>query len=99
MVREDVEKKLVRLPTEDVLLLQHLVDTGEFNSISDAILEAVYEFLESRIPKEERDKVLAAIDKKDIQIKELMDKNAKSVDDIVRDAVSEYVDSHMPPGG
>ena len=53
------ERVTIRLPSDTLALLQSLVDDGSFPSLSDAVITAVDDLIEARIPPGSAERILS----------------------------------------
>ena len=86
------ERVTIRIQSDKLALLQNLVDSGEFESISDAIREAMDEFVRSRFTPENIAKITVDLPRGNVTELENLIKEGDSVsiDDAIRNAVREY---------
>ncbi len=91
-----VEKITVRLSSETLDLLQQLVDSGEFSSLSDAVHHAVDELIESRRLDISADLPPIA-GPQDIEAL-IRDGDTQLLDEAIRNAVIERVRSKVSSG-
>ena len=86
------ERVTIRIQSDKLALLQSLVDSGEFESISDAIREAMDEFVRSRFTPENIAKITVDLPRGNVTELENLIKEGDSVsiDDAIRNAVREY---------
>ncbi len=92
MVAES-ERVTVRLASERLNALETLVESGEFDSISDAVRTAIDRFINERNAPDHIKKLNLDLPKGSmLRLEELVQAgDAVSVDDAVRNAVREYV--------
>ena len=96
---EPTEKVIVRLPQDTVIVLQALVDAGEYGSLSESVSDAIMRMVESRFtPREISKMVSERAREKPIDMEALLtDGDRESTDDAIRKAVRDYVRSTMGP--
>jgi len=98
---ERVEKLMVRLDSDTVILLQKLVDNGNYDSLSEAVAAAVNDMTRAKFTPKEIFAILQE-SKRDrpIDVNSLLsdnDNDRPETDDVIRKAVSDYVRSKMGP--
>jgi hypothetical protein len=93
------EKLMVRLDTDTVMLLQKLVDDGEYSSLSEAVATAVDRMIRSKFDREEILRVSKETNKSlTVNINSLLNvDDSAEMEKVIRKAVSEYVRSKMEP--
>jgi len=91
------EKIIVRLSPDTVLVLQSLVDKGEYRSLSESVADAIEQMIEAKFTPEEIEKIVSnRIREQPLRIESLLtDNNPESMDEAVRKAVRGYVRSRM----
>jgi len=91
------EKVVVRLTQDTIAILETLVDSGEYNSISEIIMSALSDFIGSKFTSNDIRQILEALpEKKDVGMEALMNNgNRTEMDEAVRSAVIEYVRDKM----
>lgn len=89
----DTERVTVRIPSETVNALQHLVESGEYSSLSDAVRAAINAFIEAQFAPDYIKKMTIELPKGNVvQLQELVKSgDSVSVEDAIRNAVREYV--------
>jgi len=94
---DQTEKIIVRLSPDTVILLQALVDRGEYDSLSESVADAINKMVESRFTKKEMAKLAKEHTKEQpLNMESLLsDGDPESMDDAVRRAVKEYVKTRM----
>lgn len=91
-----VERLSVRLTPDTMAVLQELVDSGEFRSISDAVARAIESFISSRFDDDEvRDIVRRQGSADAVPLDDLVMDGSTSLEDAVRDAVRDMVRSRI----
>ncbi len=96
---ESTERVTVRLSSDTLAVLRTLVDSGEYQNLSDILREAIEDFISIRFTPDNISKILVEIPKKRATELENLVKegDAVSMDDAVRNAVTEYIRSKMRP--
>jgi Arc/MetJ-type ribon-helix-helix transcriptional regulator len=86
------ERITIRISSQKSALLQAMVDSGEFQNISDVIRTAIDEFLQERSSSDNIQKVRVELPRaKVIELEALIkDGDSVSMDDAIRNAVREY---------
>lgn len=86
------ERVTIRVPSDQVILMQHLVDNGEYDNLSDVVRTALEEFMSTRFTPENVEKITIDFPKGNVLELESLVKNGDSVslDDAIRNAVREY---------
>ena len=87
------DRVTIRIPAETVHALQQLVKKGEFDTISDAIREAIDRFVDQKFAPDYIRKLMIELPKGNVvDLQQLVKKgDSVSVEDAVRNAVREYV--------
>ena len=92
----ELQKVTVRIPSETVVLLQELVDRGEFHSMADAVNHAVEDLVGSKFTPEDRIEIVSHSEDNVLEIGALIQGGADPLaGDEIRDAVRAYVRSRM----
>ncbi|MDR1405500.1 MAG: ribbon-helix-helix domain-containing protein [Candidatus Methanoplasma sp.] len=96
---DQAEKIAVRLTPDVMVVLQALVDRGEYNSLSETISDAIQKMIDSKFTPKEISKIQNEHKReKHFDIESLLtDGDTVSTDEAVRKAVTEYVRSRMDP--
>ena len=96
---ESTERVTVRLSSDTLAVLRTLVDSGEYQNLSEILREAIEDFISIRFTPDNISKILVEIPKKRATELENLVKegDAGSMDDAVRNAVTEYIRSKMRP--
>ena len=96
---ESTERVTVRLSSDTLAVLRTLVDSGEYQNLSEILREAIEDFISIRFTPDNISKILVEIPKKRATELENLVKegDAVSMDDAVRNAVTEYIRSKMRP--
>lgn len=91
------ERVTVRLPADKLQLLQSLVDNGSYDNLSDAIRDAVDQFLDNNFTPDNISKVTVDLPKGNVLELESLIRGGDSVsmDDAIRNAVREYTRSRV----
>ncbi|UAL07790.1 MAG: hypothetical protein KRP56_00535 [Candidatus Methanogranum gryphiswaldense] len=91
------ERVVVRLTPDTIAVLDTLVQSGEFSSLSDVIMGAIKDFISKKFTAEEISKVLEELpNKKIIDPESLMESGTPTdMDAAVRAAVGNYVRNRM----
>ena len=86
------ERVTIRITKEQLLLIQNLIDSGKFDTMTDVVKTALDEFLGKYFSPENIQKVTVDLPKGNmIQLEELVrDGDSISIDDAIRNAVREY---------
>ena len=94
---DPTEKIIVRLAPDKIVLLQALVNRGEYDSLSETVSDAINRMIESELTPDEVSKILKEHDMKtEIKMESLLAKgDPESMDDAVKRAVKEYVKTRM----
>ncbi|MBA3045422.1 MAG: ribbon-helix-helix domain-containing protein [Candidatus Thermoplasmatota archaeon] len=89
----DSERVTIRIPKDRLDVLQHMVETGQFPNISDAIRAAIDSFIDTQFTPDHIKKLTLELPKlHHVSLEELVHSgDAISVDEAVRNAVREYV--------
>jgi len=89
----DTERVTVRIPSDTVNALQHLVKNGEYSTLSDAVRAAIDVFIEAQFAPEYIKKMTIELPKGNVvDLQELVKSgDSVSVEDAIRNAVREYV--------
>jgi Arc/MetJ-type ribon-helix-helix transcriptional regulator len=87
----------IRLPSDKLTVLQSLVDSGEFDNLSDAVRAAVDAFVNARFTPENIAKITVDLPKGNVVALESLVKDGDSVslDDAIRNAVREYTRTRL----
>ncbi len=91
------ERVALRLTSETVVVLETLVDSGEFSDIHDVLMAALSEFISRRFKAEDIRRILdsfsnkASVDPESLMVAE----KQSDLDEVVRAAVGNYVRSRM----
>jgi len=98
---ESTERVTVRLSSDTLAVLRTLVDSGEYQNLSDILREAIEDFISIKFTPDNISKMMVEIPKKRATELENLVKegDAISMDDAVRNAVTEYIRSKMRPEG
>ncbi|MCL2032276.1 MAG: hypothetical protein FWH45_02435 [Methanomassiliicoccaceae archaeon] len=96
---DPTEKVIVRLPQDTVIVLQALVDRGEYDSLSESVSDAIRKMIESKFTPKEISKIVNEhAREKPINMESLLtDGEQVSTDDAIRKAVRDYIKSMMEP--
>jgi Arc/MetJ-type ribon-helix-helix transcriptional regulator len=96
---DPTEKILVRLTPDTMLLLQELVDRGDYDSLAEGVADAISKLVESKFTPEESAKYAKRhVLEKPLNMKALItDGEKESMDEAVRKAVRGYVRTRMGP--
>ena len=96
---DPTEKIIVRLTPDTIILLQELVDRGDYDSLSESVYDAIDKMIESKFTQKEAANIKKEHAKKEsLKMKSLLaDGDPESMDDAVRKAVKEYVRTRMQP--
>ncbi len=91
------DRVTVRLSAEQIALIQHLVDSGEFETVTDVVREAMDQFLSTRFSPENIRRITVEIPKDSaLKLETLVnDGDSVSFDDAIRNAVREYTRSRL----
>lgn len=91
------DRVTVRLSAEQIALIQHLVDSGEFETVTDVVREAMDQFLSTRFSPENIRRIMVEIPKDSaLKLETLVnDGDSVSFDDAIRNAVREYTRSRL----
>ena len=91
------DRVTVRLTAEQIALIQNLVDSGEFETVTDVVRAAVDEFMSKRFTPDNIRKVTVDLPTESaIRLESLVsDGDAVSFDDAIRNAVREYTRSRF----
>lgn len=93
---ENKERMTVRLSVETVVALKALVDRGDFKSVSHAVTEAIERLVAEKFDSEELSLIISDISEEDLE--DIIDeKQIDSMDEAIRNAVTEYVRAKMKP--
>lgn len=93
---ENKERMTVRLSVETVVALKALVDQGDFESVSHAVTEAIERLVAEKFDSEELSLIISDISEEDLE--DIIDeKQIDSMDEAIRNAVTEYVRAKMKP--
>ncbi|MCL2295621.1 MAG: hypothetical protein FWC29_00875 [Methanomassiliicoccaceae archaeon] len=94
---DPTKKIIVRLSPETIIILQKLVDRGDYDSLSESVSDAIDKMILSKLTEEEVGKfVKEHAEEKALKMESLLtDGDPESMDDAVRRAVKEYVRSRM----
>jgi Arc/MetJ-type ribon-helix-helix transcriptional regulator len=89
----DSERVTIRIPKDRLDVLAKMVESGQFDNISDAIRASIDAFVETQFTPEHIQKVTVDLPKlHHVSLEELVHSgDSVSVDDAVRNAVREYV--------
>ena len=93
----NTERVTVRIPSDKVAILEHLVEDGNYENLSDVVREAIDTFINSKFTPENIAKITIDIPKGNVVELESLVKNGDSVslDDAIRNAVREYTRARM----
>jgi Arc/MetJ-type ribon-helix-helix transcriptional regulator len=91
------ERVAIRLTPDTIAVLDTLVQSGEFPTLSDVIMGAIGEFINDRFTAEDISKILEELsNKKTVSPESLMDSGAPTdMDAAVRAAVGNYVRNRL----
>ena len=94
---KDIERLLVRLDADSVMVLQRMVDDGRFCSLSEAVAVSVKGMIDSNFNADDVAEILRSGSAKDTVDIDLLLSNDDSDDirNMVSKAVSDYVRSKM----
>jgi len=94
---DPTEKIIVRLSPDTMIVLQALVDSGEYDSLSESVSDAISKMIESRFTPKEVAKIVKEHSKeKPLKMESLLtDGEPKSMDESVKKAVKDYVRSRL----
>lgn len=87
------ERVTVRLTSDTIAVLETLIKTGEFSSMSDIAMAALREFIDSRFKAEDIHKILEDASKRDKISPEslIASTDSSDLDEAIKTAVSEYI--------
>lgn len=96
---DPTEKIIVRLAPDTIIILQTLVDRGDYDSLSEGVSDAISKLIESKLTPKEISKILHDnVREKPLNMESLLsDGSPESMDEAVRKAVKDYVRSRMEP--
>lgn len=97
---DPTEKIIVRLSPETVLVLQALVDRGEYRSLSESVAAAIEQMIESKFTPDEVEKIARSrVREPSLKMESLLTEGngPESLDEAVRRVVRGYVRSRMDP--
>jgi Arc/MetJ-type ribon-helix-helix transcriptional regulator len=96
---DPTEKIIVRLAPDQIIVLQALVDRGEYDSLSESVADAIKKMIESKFTTKEISKILNEHTReKPVNMESLFsDGDHMPMDEAVRKAVKDYVRSRMDP--
>ncbi|MDR0508416.1 MAG: hypothetical protein LBG63_01120 [Candidatus Methanoplasma sp.] len=97
---DPTKKIIVRLSPDTILILQKLVDRGDYDSLSESVSDAIDKMIRSKLAEEEVEKLVKErAQEKPLKMESLLADGGdpESMDDAVRRAVKEYVRSRMRP--
>lgn len=96
---DPAEKIIVRLAPDTIILLQALVDRGEYSSLSESVADAIEKMIGSKFTPEEAERIISGqIRERPVSMESLLkDGDPESMDEAVRKAVRDYVRSRMDP--
>jgi Arc/MetJ-type ribon-helix-helix transcriptional regulator len=91
------DKIIVRLPPDTVLILQALVDRGDYSSLSESVADAIEKMINADLTPEEIERILGDhVREPPLKMESLLtDNDPGSMDEAVRKAVRGYVRSRM----
>lgn len=91
------EKVIVRLTPDKIILLQNLVDRGDYSSLAESVSAAIDTMIGEKFTPKEISKILnETVREKPVKMESLLtDDDPVSMDEAVRKAVSEYVKTRM----
>ena len=91
------ERVTIRIAKDDIDKMQDLVLSGQFDTITDIIRDAISELLERYYPPENVEKVTVDLPKNNaVQLETLVnDGDSISIDDAIRNAVREYTRTRL----
>ena len=86
------ERVTIRITKEQLLLIQNLIDSGKFDTMTDVVKTALDEFLGKYFSPENIQKVTVDLPRGNmVQLEELVrDGDSISIDDAIRNSVREY---------
>ena len=89
----DSERVTIRIPTDKLEVLQRLVDTGEFGTLSDVVRSAIDKFVEDKLAPAHIERMTVEFPKGNIvELEKLVNSgDSVSIEDAVRNAVREYL--------
>lgn len=93
----NTERITVRIPSDKVAVLEHLVKDGDYENLSDVVRDAIDTFINSKFTPENIAKITIDIPKGNVVELESLVKDGDSVslDDAIRNAVREYTRARM----
>jgi len=96
---DPTEKILVRLTPDTMLLLQTLVDRGEYDSLSESVADAIDKMIGSKLTPKEITKILGEhVKERPLKMESLLtDGDPESLDEALKKAVRDYVRSRIEP--
>jgi Arc/MetJ-type ribon-helix-helix transcriptional regulator len=96
---DPTEKIIVRLTQDTILLLQTLVDRGEYGSLSEGVSDAIDKMIGSKLTPKEITKILGEhIRERPLNMESLLtDGDPESLDEALRRAVRDYVRTRIEP--
>ena len=96
---DPTEKILVRLTPDTMLLLQTLVDRGDYGSLSESVSDAIDKMIGSKLTPKEITKILNEHSReRPLKMESLLtDEDPDSLDATLKKAVRDYVRSRVEP--
>ena len=91
------ERVTVRLSSEQIAMIQQLIDENNFDTVTDVVRTALEEFLQKYFSPEHIKKITVDLPKSNVlKLEELVkDGDSVSLDDAIRTAVREYTKDRL----
>jgi len=96
---DPTEKITVRLSPDTIILLQELVDRGEYGSLSESVSDAIGKLIVSKFAPTEAAEIRKEHErKKPLKMESLLsDEEPDSMDEAVKKAIKDFVKTRMGP--
>ncbi|MDR3075301.1 MAG: hypothetical protein LBU30_04605 [Candidatus Methanoplasma sp.] len=96
---DQTERIIVRLTPDVMIVLQALVDRGDYGSLSEAVSDAIHKMISLKFTPKEISKIQNehSMEKRFDMESLLTDGDPVSIDKAVKKAVAEYIRSRMNP--
>jgi Arc/MetJ-type ribon-helix-helix transcriptional regulator len=93
------EKITVRLSQDTMIVLQSLVERGDYDSLSEGVSDAINKMIESKLAPKEIDRIVKEHSReKPIKMESLLSEGRpESMEEAIKKAVSDYVRTNMRP--
>ena len=91
---DGTERVTLRLPTDMVVLLKSMVDSGQYSDMSEAVRDAIDYFLKKNMTVEEMIRLRNETSLDDFSLDDITS-SEDDVDDAIKEAVRAYLEKRM----